>query len=125
MDRRAKVLAGALGNCVHVAGVSGFLALAEEAGYDALFLGPAIPPARFAEAVAEHDPEIVGISYRLTPEVLPGLLTELHAELEARGLMQGRRFVFGGTPPTASVALETGWIERAFTGFETTEEVIA
>ncbi|MBI3948754.1 MAG: methionine synthase [Armatimonadetes bacterium] len=125
MARRGKVVAGAVGNCVHVAGVSGFLALAEEIGCEPVFLGPANSVAAFADAVATHDPEIVGVSYRLTPDVLPGILASLKAELERRGLFHGRRYLFGGTPPTARVARGAGWFERAFTGFETTEEVIA
>ena len=36
------VIAGALGECVHVAGVSKFLRLAEKAGWDTIFLGPAV-----------------------------------------------------------------------------------
>jgi methanogenic corrinoid protein MtbC1 len=32
-----------LGECVHVAGVSNFLRLAEAAGWKTVFLGPAVP----------------------------------------------------------------------------------
>ena len=37
------VIAGALGECVHVAGVMNFLRLAEAAGWKHIFLGPAVP----------------------------------------------------------------------------------
>jgi methanogenic corrinoid protein MtbC1 len=37
------VVAGALGECVHVAGVMNFLRLAEAAGWRTVFLGPAVP----------------------------------------------------------------------------------
>ena len=36
------VVAGALGECVHVAGVANFLRLAEAAGWRTVFLGPAV-----------------------------------------------------------------------------------
>ena len=36
------VVAGALGECVHVAGVMNFLRLAENAGWQTVFLGPAV-----------------------------------------------------------------------------------
>ncbi len=36
------VIAGALGECVHVAGISNFLRLAENAGWRTIFLGPAV-----------------------------------------------------------------------------------
>ena len=37
------VVAAALGECVHVAGVINFLRLAEAAGWRTVFLGPAVP----------------------------------------------------------------------------------
>jgi hypothetical protein len=37
------VIAAALGECVHVAGISNFLRLAETAGWRTIFLGPAVP----------------------------------------------------------------------------------
>jgi len=37
------VIAAALGECVHVAGVTNFLRLAEAAGWRTVFLGPAVP----------------------------------------------------------------------------------
>ena len=44
------VVAAALGECVHVAGVMNFLRLAEAAGWRTVFLGPAVP----IEAVARR-----------------------------------------------------------------------
>ena len=46
------VVAAALGECVHVAGVSRFLQLAEEAGWRTVFLGPATPIEAVLAAVA-------------------------------------------------------------------------
>jgi methylmalonyl-CoA mutase cobalamin-binding subunit len=116
-----KVIAGSLGNCVHVAGVVGFLALAERAGYDTEFLGAAVPVDRFVEAVREHDPDLVGISYRLTPEVARNLIADLKQRLEEAGLAR-RRFVFAGTPPVCAVAEEFAWFERFFSGLEEPED---
>ena len=39
---KRKILAAALGNCVHVAGVLHFLNLARQSGYETVFLGPAV-----------------------------------------------------------------------------------
>lgn len=44
------IVAGALGECVHVAGVTNFLRLAELAGWKTVFLGPAVPVNDFIEA---------------------------------------------------------------------------
>jgi methylmalonyl-CoA mutase cobalamin-binding subunit len=116
-----KVIAGSLGNCVHVAGALSFLALAERAGYETEFLGAAVPVDAFVEAIREHDPDLVGVSYRLTPEVARTLIADLRQRLEEAGLAD-RRFVFAGTPPVCAVAEEFKWFERCFTGFEEPEE---
>ncbi len=116
-----KVIAGSLGNCVHVAGALNFLALAERAGYETEFLGAAVPVDAFVEAVRKHDPDLVGVSYRLTPEVARTLIADLKQRLEDAGLAK-RRFVFAGTPPVCAVAEEFKWFERCFTGLEEPEE---
>ena len=48
------VVAGALGECVHVAGVMNFLNLAELAGWRTVFLGPAVPLEEFLRAAREE-----------------------------------------------------------------------
>ncbi len=118
------IVAGALGNCVHVAGTAGFLSIAEQMGYRTVFLGAAVPVDKLVEAVERHRPQIVGVSYRLTPEVGKRLLDELKRKLEKRGLMDAT-FVFGGTPPMCEVAEEAGWFDRCFSGLENPEEVWA
>ena len=111
------IVAGALGNCIHAAGVLGFLRVAEQLGYTTEFLGPAVAPADFVRAIRRHDPEIVGISYRLTPDVAERLLSELRLKLEKAKLTK-RKFVFGGTPPACRVAENMGWFDRCFNGLE-------
>jgi hypothetical protein len=119
-----KVIAGSLGNCVHVAGVLNFLAIAEQAGWETEFLGAAVPLETFVEGVREHDPDLVGISFRLTPEVAERLLRDLRQRLQDAGLAN-RRFVFAGTPPVCAAAEKLGWFERCFTGLEPPEETWA
>ncbi|MCE5199529.1 MAG: cobalamin B12-binding domain-containing protein [Armatimonadota bacterium] len=114
---RKVVLAGALGNCVHVAGVVRFLRVAEQLGYETVFLGAAVGIDEFIEAIKQHDPEIVGISYRLTPDVGEQLLLDLRRNIEESGLGR-RRFVFGGTPPACESAQKLQWFERTFSGLE-------
>ena len=48
------VVAAALGECVHVAGVSNFLRLAERAGWRTVFLGPAVPVERLLEVARQE-----------------------------------------------------------------------
>ncbi len=118
------VVAAALGECVHVAGISNFLRLAEEAGWRTVFLGPAVPIAEVLAAAEREQAELVGVSYRLTPETgerLLGQFAEAASDLHGRGV----RFVFGGTPPVAERAARLGFFERVFDGSEMTEDVLA
>ncbi len=94
------VVAAALGECVHVAGVMNFLRLAEAAGWKTVFLGPAVPVERVLAAAQEHNVSLVGVSYRLTPETGERLLAEF-AEAADDLRAAGVRFAFGGTPPVA------------------------
>ena len=124
------VIAGALGECVHVAGVSKFLRLAEQAGWNTIFLGPAVSPqkmltaVRQAKAEANGDQVLVGVSYRLTPETGERLLGQF-AEEASELYESGVQFVFGGTPPVVERAEKIGFFERSFDGTEPVEEVLA
>src|SRR5262245_1199184 len=118
------VVAGALGECVHVAGVMNFLRLAEAAGWRTIFLGPAVPIDELVAAAQREHADLVGVSYRLTPETgaqLLGAFAEAADDLHAAGT----RFVFGGTPPVAEHARSLGFFERAFDGSEPPAAVLA
>ena len=118
------VIAAALGECVHVAGVSKFLRLAEAAGWRTIFLGPAVPVADVLAAAARENADLVGVSYRLTPETGERLLAEFAEaadDLHARGV----RFAFAGTPPVAARAEKLGFFERVFSGGEPDDAVLA
>lgn len=116
--RAGRVLAGSLGDCVHVAGVTRFLAIAEEAGYETYFTGPATDPEAFLDAIVAFDPDVIGISYRLTPENARTLLTDLRGMLHAAGVLGRKRLFFGGTPPVAEIARELGFFDAIFSGQE-------
>ena len=119
------VVAGALGECVHVAGVSNFLRLAEQAGWRIVFLGPAVPIETLLEAARREKADLVGVSYRLTPETGERLLAEF-AEAAADLHEQGVRFAFGGTPPVSRKAEAlSGFFDQLFDGSQSREEVLA
>ncbi len=118
------VIAAALGECVHVAGISNFLHLAEAAGWRTIFLGPAVSIEKVLEAARAEKADLVGISYRLTPENgerLLGQFAEEAAELHEAGV----KFAFGGTPPVAERAVKLGFFEKIFDGSESPEQVLA
>lgn len=118
------VVAGALGECVHVAGVFNFLRLAEAAGWRTVFLGPAVSVEQVIEAARREQADLVGVSYRLTPETGERLLGEF-AEAADELRSAGVRFVFAGTPPVAERARKMDFFERIFEGGEPPEQVLA
>jgi hypothetical protein len=118
------LVAGALGECVHVAGVMNFLRLARQAGWRTVFLGPAVSVEALVEAARREQADLVGVSYRLTPETgerLLGAFAEAADDLRSAGV----RFAFGGTPPIAERARALGFFERVFDGSEPPDAVRA
>ena len=81
------VVGGAIGECVHVAGVINFLRVAEAAGWRTVFLGPAVSIEAFLAAIRREEASLVGVSYRLTAETGERLLGQF-AE-EAHELLNG------------------------------------
>jgi len=65
-----KIIAGTLGNCVHVAGIMNFLNLAQNENYETEFIGIGKTVDELIEIIKEKNPDIVALSYRLTPEPL-------------------------------------------------------
>ena len=119
-----KVVACALGECVHVAGVMNFLRLAEQTGWQTVFLGPAVSVDKVLQTACDEGADLVAVSYRLTPETGERLLGDFaEAADELRG--QGVRFAFGGTPLVAERAAAMGFFEQVFDGSETSEDVLA
>lgn len=102
MNSKKLIIGAAIGNCVHVAGVSHFLDIAEEEGYKVKFLGPAISLDILFDEIKQYKPYMVGISYRLTPENAELLLDEVEKRKEE--LNYEPIWCFGGTKPVAEVA---------------------
>jgi methylmalonyl-CoA mutase cobalamin-binding subunit len=118
------VVAAALGECVHVAGVMNFLRLAEAAGWRTVFLGPAVDINKVLQVAQEEQASLVGVSYRLTAETGERLLGDF-AEAADDLHQAGVRFAFGGTPPVAEKVRQLGFFERVFDGSQPPEEVLA
>jgi len=120
----SRIIGAAIGNCVHVAGVFSFLNLARRLGHDTEFLGAAVSVDDLIGAVREGDPDIVAVSFRLTPEVARELFLELARRVREEGL-EGKRYVIGGTPPVCEMGAESGLFEATFSGAESPEQVVA
>jgi methylmalonyl-CoA mutase cobalamin-binding subunit len=118
------LVVGAVGECVHVAGVSNFARLAEMAGWRVVFLGPAVPIEKMIRTAKEEKAELMGASYRLTPENGERLMAEF-AEQASELHQSGVRFAFGGTPPVVERVRTLGFFERCFDGTESMDQVLA
>lgn len=121
--RKRLVLGAAIGQCVHIAGLSHFLRLCEEEGFATLSLGPATPVSKLLDRIEELNPEIAAVSFRLTPEDMLPLLEELKKGLEK--LPSKPRVFFGGTPPAAELARKAGLFDEVFDGSEAVEGIRA
>lgn len=116
------ILGASIGNCIHVAGLYHFLKLAESEGYRSTLFGSAVSVKTLVDTIREEKPTILAISYRLTPEVASELFTELKNYLDEYGISD-QRIIFGGTPPVAAIASNTGIFEKVFTGGESEEDI--
>ena len=118
-----KVMLGAsLGNCVHVAGVMHFLNLAQEEGYETIFLGPAVKIDRLLEAIDHYRPETVALGYRLTPENVVPIIEELREK--STKLKKQPIWIFGGTGPVAKVVATQRFFNKIFDGTEDLDDCI-
>lgn len=116
------IIGAAIGSCVHVGGLHHFLKLAESEGYITESLGPAVPVGRIINVIRERKPDILALSYRLTPEAARELFEELRKALREQG-MENIRMIFGGTPPVAAEAVRSGLFEKVFDGTEPISEI--
>lgn len=119
-----KIIAGTLGNCVHVAGTMNYLNLAEKENYSTEFIGIGKSVDELINIINEKKPDIVALSYRLTPEPLNAILEELKEKIGSNDI-KNIAWLFGGTEPTAMVAEEYKIFDKIFYGKEDIDEVIA
>ncbi len=119
-----KIIAGTLGNCVHVAGIMNYLSLADKENYATEFIGIGKSVDEILTLINEKKPNIVALSYRLTPEPLHKILRELKDKINKKEIRE-ITWLFGGTEPTAIVAKEYEIFDKIFDGSEDIDEVIA
>jgi len=119
-----KILGAAIGSCVHVAGVIRFLTLAEEEGHETIFLGTATPIDELIIQIKKHNPDVVGVSYRLSPASAANLLVDLKQAVIKSGL-ETKRWLLGCTAPIKPIAEKIELFEVIFTGFSTDEESLS
>ncbi|OGF56497.1 MAG: methionine synthase [Candidatus Firestonebacteria bacterium RIFOXYC2_FULL_39_67] len=119
IKKERTMLGATIGDCVHVAGILKFLSLAETEGYKIVFFGVAVSVDCLIESIMKQKPDVVAISYRLTPGTAQKVFNEL--KKKSKGLKI--RFIFGGTKPVAEVASKSHVFSKIFTGDESIQEI--
>ncbi len=117
-----KILGASIGSCVHVAGVINFLNLAQQQGCKTSFLGSACGFEQINEAIKELGPDIVAVSYRLSPESAYPLLVQFKKQVADKHKKVS--FILGSTKPVADKAAELNIFDVSFTGEESKDEVL-
>ena len=118
-----KIIGGSIGKDIHVAGILNFFALTRSLGWDTLYLGPANSINSFISNIKKINPDIIAISYRLSPETAEELLFQLKTAIEKAGF-KDKKYIFGGTPSTAKIAQKIGIFDKIFRRGESKEEII-
>lgn len=119
-----KVLLACIGQCVHVAGVHNFMSIATQLGYECKFLGPATPIWKLIDEIKNYNPEIVGISYRLTASTIKPLLVTFFNDFEKIEKKPSKLY-FAGTPEVKDVVKEFKKFNEYFIGGESKHRVIS
>ncbi len=119
-EKKRRVLAGSIGDCVHSLGVEGFAEWMEDRGegFMAVKLGPAVPIEDVVNKIRESRPEIVAISMRLGDLHVDKLISEFIEKIAQHRLLpreSGIRYSFGGLRPAANLV-------RAMTGLPVAED---
>lgn len=123
MKEEKIILGCAIGNCVHIGGLNHFLQLANLERFKTISLGPAVPLERLIKAIRKFNPDIVAISYRLTPDVGEKLFLKLKEFIQSDEFLKSKKYIFGGTPSVAEVARKFNFFDKVFDGTESTDEI--
>jgi methylmalonyl-CoA mutase cobalamin-binding domain/chain len=89
-----KVLIGTVEGDIHDIGKNIVVSVLEANGYDVIDLGVDVPPAKFVEAIKEHNPQVVGLSGLLTEAIGPR--KETVDAIKDAGLRDKVKVIIGG-----------------------------
>ena len=99
------------------------MSIATQLGYRCIFLGPATPIQTIIGEIEKTNPEIVGLSYRLTPSTVHPLLESFKNTYEKLKIKPIRLF-FAGTPEVVEQAKQHELFNGYFIGGESRYKVL-
>jgi hypothetical protein len=105
-----KFLGANIGNCPHTEGLYKAARIAQMGGYNVFICKANSSSGEILEAIQKFNPNIIGFSYRLTPEIGFIELFRILKQIEINGLAnkpngQPRKFVFAGLPATIAILI--------------------
>jgi 5-methyltetrahydrofolate--homocysteine methyltransferase len=100
------VVLGTVKGDLHDIGKNLVTMMLEAGGFAVVDLGTNVSTDRFAQAIREHQPAVVGLSALLTTTMRQ--MRETLQELRRAGVMEGVKTVIGGAPVTREFAVSIG-----------------
>lgn len=101
-----KVIVGTVSGDLHDIGKNLVGMMMEASGMEVVDLGVDVTPEKFAQAVREHKPQVVGLSALLTTTMLS--MKDTIEILKEEGLRDSVKVIIGGAPVTQDFANEIG-----------------
>jgi 5-methyltetrahydrofolate--homocysteine methyltransferase len=101
-----KVVFGTVKGDLHDIGKNLVIMMLESAGFDVIDLGTDVEPEKFAAAVAENRPNLVGLSALLTTTM--GMIRTTIEALREQGLRDQVKIMVGGAPINRKFAEDVG-----------------
>jgi len=123
-EKGKKIIIACIGQCVHVAGPYNFMTIATQFGFHCSFLGPATPNSIIINKLKTFKPDILGLSYRLTPSTLRPLIQDFKEKYE-KLKFKPQQLLFAGTPEVVKVAREFKLFHEYFIGGESKYKIIS
>jgi len=111
---KGKVVLGTVKGDLHDIGKKLVGMIMESAGLEVVNLGIDVSPEKFAEAVRQHKPDVLGMSALLTTTMLA--MKDTIEVLKEEGLRERVKIIVGGAPVTSDFASEIeadGWAPDA------------
>ena len=104
--QRGRVLIGTVKGDMHDIGKNLVVTMLRGVGFEVIDLGVNVARDAFCDAVAEHRPDVIGLSALLTTTMME--MPAIIRELDARGLRVGRKVFVGGAPVSEKFAHQIG-----------------
>lgn len=106
MPSVGKVVIGTVKEDLHDIGKNLVAMMVESAGFNVINIGIDISPEKFAQAIKEHEPDILGMSAMLTTTMMQ--MKKTIEYLKNEGLRDNVKIIIGGAPVTQQFAEEIG-----------------